>query len=119
VKEIRYKESMEVDNGKKDCAEEEFEEYEEVEAIMNMDEETVPEEDVKRCRFCWQTQADPSNPLFTSCKCSGSVGFIHFNCLRSWLDIKKQMKIQSNFSSYYWKAFECEICKKAYPRNHL
>jgi hypothetical protein len=25
------------------------------------------------------------------------------------------MKTSPNFSSYYWKAFECEICKKAYP----
>jgi hypothetical protein len=25
------------------------------------------------------------------------------------------MKASVNFSSYYWKSFECEICKKAYP----
>jgi hypothetical protein len=25
------------------------------------------------------------------------------------------MKVMSNFSSFYWKSFECEICKKAYP----
>jgi hypothetical protein len=53
--------------------------------------------------------------LFQICKCSGSVGYIHFNCLRSWLEVKKQCKISPTFSSFYWKAFECEICKKAYP----
>ena len=54
VKEIRYKESMEVDNQyKKDCAEEEFEEYEDVESIMTATEEGVAEEEQKRCRFCW------------------------------------------------------------------
>ena len=53
--------------------------------------------------------------MFSSCKCSGSVGYIHFNCLKNWLDVKKQCKVSANFSSYYWKAFECEICKKAYP----
>lgn len=107
---------MEVEQ-KKELCEEEFEEYEEVESIMKVDEEGVAEDEMKRCRFCWQTNADEQNPLFTSCKCIGSVGFIHFNCLRSWLDIKKQMKQSVNFSSYYWKSFECEICKKAYPRN--
>jgi hypothetical protein len=35
--------------------------------------------------------------------------------LKSWLDVKKQQKLSLAFSSYYWKAFECEICKKAYP----
>ena len=25
------------------------------------------------------------------------------------------MKASSNFTSLYWKSFECEICKKAYP----
>lgn len=73
-----------------DNIEEEFEEYEEVESIMKPDEEIPANEDeVKRCRFCWMTECDDSNPLFTSCKCSGSVGFIHFNCLRNWLDVKK------------------------------
>lgn len=54
-------------------------------------------------------------PFFSTCKCSGSVGYIHFDCLRNWLDIKKQSKLSPCFSSYYWKSFECEICKKAYP----
>ncbi len=27
------------------------------------------------------------------------------------------MKQSPNFTSYYWKSFECEICKKAYPCN--
>jgi len=71
---------------------EEFEEYEEVESVMKAEDEGVPDDELKRCRFCWQTNADESNPLFSSCKCAGSVGYIHFNCLTNWLDIKKQMK---------------------------
>jgi hypothetical protein len=88
VKEIRYKDQMECDT-RKESQEEEFEEYEEVMSIMKGSEGTLPEEEMKRCRFCWQTEASEDNPLFTSCRCSGSVGFIHFSCLRSWLDIKK------------------------------
>src|SRR5437588_1385928 len=100
---------------RRDVQEEEFEEYEDIESIMKESDEGVPEDELLRCRFCWQTNADPENPLFSSCKCSGSVGYIHFKCLANWLDIKKQCKNSSNFTSYYWKSFECEICKKAYP----
>jgi hypothetical protein len=114
VKEIKYKDQMDCDS-KKETQEEEFEEYEEILSLMKGADESLSEEEMKRCRFCWQTNADEENPLFTSCKCSGSVGFIHFDCLRNWLDIKKQMKQSQNFSSFYWKSFECEICKKAYP----
>lgn len=73
-----------------------FEEYENVESVIDgtgEDETPTADEEIPRCRFCWSSGADPSNPLFSSCKCSGSVGYIHFNCLKSWLDVKKQMKI--------------------------
>jgi hypothetical protein len=52
VKEIRYKEGMEVEQ-QSPVIEEAFEEYEEVESIMKVDEEGVPEDELKRCRFCW------------------------------------------------------------------
>ncbi len=95
-----------------------LEEYEEVECILDSTHTKALEdsgEEVPRCRFCWDTTAKLDNPLFSGCKCSGSVGYIHFECLRSWLDVKKQMKTSPCFSSYFWKSFECEICKKAYP----
>lgn len=96
-----------------------YEEYEEVESLIeSKNEGEIPhsnEEEIPKCRFCWDYNASPENPLFSSCKCSGSVGYIHFNCLKGWLEAKKQQKQSLAFSSYYWKAFECEICKKAYP----
>lgn len=68
-----------------------------------------------KCRFCWQTFASPEDPLLKCCRCAGSVGSIHLSCLKSWLEVKRQNKVLPNFSSYFWKTFECEICKKAYP----
>lgn len=51
--------------------------------------------------------------------CKGSVGLIHFQCLKSWIVTQKQEKpiTQStqNVRSFYWKRFECEICKHMYP----
>jgi hypothetical protein len=43
------------------------------------------------------------------------VGFIHYKCLKNWLDLKVATKESGNILSYFWKTFECEICKHAYP----
>lgn len=57
VKEIRYKSKEEamtdIEPPKKSVIDDDFEEYEEVESIMKVVEEGVPEEELKRCRFCW------------------------------------------------------------------
>lgn len=35
------------------------------------------------CRICFSEETDPkSNPLISPCKCSGSMGMIHLDCLR-------------------------------------
>ena len=53
VKEIRYKDSMDVQKTDEMFEmEEEFEEYEEVESLMK-EETGVNEDEYKRCRFCW------------------------------------------------------------------
>ena len=74
--------------------EDEFEEFEEIESLISeptaKERMSLPEEEVPKCRFCWMQNADKQNPLLTTCKCSGSVGYIHFNCLKNWLDVKKQ-----------------------------
>lgn len=44
------------------------------------------------CRFCWGNESTDDNPCIVPCKCSGSVGFIHYNCLKSWLQTKQNKK---------------------------
>ena len=41
--------------------------------------------------------------------------FIHFECLKSWLNLKLIKREMPELASYYWKTFECEICKTIYP----
>ena len=37
-------------------------------------------------------------------------------CLKSWLKTQRHVKeYGENVTSYYWKKFECEICKQSYP----
>ena len=68
-----------------------------------------------QCRFCWSSEQEDENPLLSSCKCDGSVRFIHYECLKNWIRVKMQKKEETSIVSYVWKQFECEICKKAYP----
>ena len=95
-----------------DTNEEEFEEFIQVPATT---QDMSAEDPERKCRFCWMSECDEANPLLGTCKCTGSVGQIHYNCLSSWLQTRQQSKQSSNFSTYFWKAFECEICKTAYP----
>jgi E3 ubiquitin-protein ligase DOA10 len=42
------------------------------------------------CRICLGEEDDALlNPLFSPCKCAGSMGLIHLECLREWLKSKK------------------------------
>jgi hypothetical protein len=68
-----------------------------------------------QCRFCWGNESTEENPCIVPCKCSGTVGFIHYQCLKSWLAQKLHKKETTDLTSMYWKTFECEICKSAYP----
>eukprot|EP00826_Nyctotherus_ovalis_P016440 TRINITY_DN14754_c0_g1_i3.p1 TRINITY_DN14754_c0_g1~~TRINITY_DN14754_c0_g1_i3.p1 ORF type:complete len:211 (+),score=20.97 TRINITY_DN14754_c0_g1_i3:426-1058(+) len=74
--------------------------------------------DVK-CRICLCEDNEKSNPIITSpCECLGSVRYIHWDCLQQWLK-SKVMECRNRFStSYYWKDFECDVCKSMYPSNY-
>ena len=78
------------------------------------------DQDSVQCRICWSAESTDQNPLIVACQCKGSVGLIHFQCLKNWLQTQKQEKVPqqgalSNVRSFYWKRFECEICKQMYP----
>ncbi len=68
-----------------------------------------------QCKICWDDQQTLENPLLCSCKCDGSVRYIHYNCLTHWLKQKMTLKEEECCVSYTWKQFECEICKTPYP----
>ena len=54
--------------------------------------------------------------MITPCKCSGSMSFIHYKCLKKSIEINIIKKVESNFKFYSWKNYECEICKTEYPK---
>ena len=49
---------------------------------MDQDQEPV-------CRIC-RCEEEEGRPLFHPCKCSGSIKFVHNDCLEAWLkDVEK------------------------------
>lgn len=95
-----------------------LQELREAKEVITLGDEGItasPNKATAACRFCWGTESTEENPCIVPCKCSGSVGFIHFECLKSWLATKLQRKESQYLVSLYWKTFECEICKQAYP----
>jgi hypothetical protein len=61
----------------------------EVKGTIDIQDE--PQENIQ-CRICWGNEDDKTNPLIVACKCKGSVGLIHFACLKSWVLSQKQEK---------------------------
>ena len=61
-----------------------------------------------------------NNPLIKPCKCSGSMKYIHYECLLHWLKTKVLISknIYNNngfFSIYSLDLIECELCKNHLP----
>ena len=73
---------------------------------------------IYKCRICFcEGNFEGINPLISPCTCSGSVKYIHLNCLRKWLTTKIITKISANndIYCYAFKKLKCEICKSIIP----
>lgn len=56
-------------------------------------------EEQDTCRIC-SAPAEPDQPLFHPCKCSGTIRYIHQDCLTTWLSHSKKKS--------------CDVCKHPY-----
>ena len=79
---------------------------------------------VKICRICYLEEYDKyNNPLIKPCKCSGSMKYIHYECLLHWIKTKISVESSSYSSNellsvYTLNQLECELCKTKLP-NYL
>lgn len=67
-------------------------------------------QDLPICRICL-SEEEPNNPLISPCGCTGSMKYMHVDCLKTWLEGKKHMRELTVVNSYIWKNLECEVCK--------
>ncbi|MGH0191818.1 UNVERIFIED_CONTAM: hypothetical protein FKN15_076937 [Acipenser sinensis] len=68
--------------------------------------ESSDEEEGDLCRICQMGEGSPSNPLIEPCKCTGSLQYVHQECMKKWL----QSKINSG--SNLEAITTCELCKQ-------
>ena len=73
----------------------------------------------KICRICYmeEDKDDPNNPLLQPCKCSGTMKYIHYACLKNWINNKYYIQIEKNDNCvvYMINPAECELCKTKLP----
>ncbi|CAI2379799.1 unnamed protein product [Moneuplotes crassus] len=69
------------------------------------------------CRICLSEDSDNDNPMISPCKCSGTMKYIHLDCLKEWLSSKRSEKKGTYFSSYLWENVYCELCKDNFTEN--
>ena len=74
-------------------------------------------EKYKICRICYLEEESSDNPLIQPCICSGSMKYIHLDCLKHWLQTSIFIKIEENNECclYLYKTPECELCKTKFP----
>ncbi len=87
-------------------------EWEDVKTLQEYDKEEFKD---AAYRFCWSAEESDENPKLRPCKCSGSVGFIHYQYLKAWMNTKVSEKAQGATVTQTWKTFECELCKESFP----
>ena len=76
----------------------------------------------KLCRICYGEDSTEENPLIYPCICSGSMKYIHYDCLKNWLNSKIEEDISVDSEnpeveviSYNRKDISCELCKEKLP----
>ncbi|XP_051842257.1 E3 ubiquitin-protein ligase MARCHF7 isoform X5 [Antechinus flavipes] len=73
--------------------------------------EDSDEEEGDLCRICQMAAASSSNLLIEPCKCTGSLQYVHQECMKKWL----QAKINSGSSLE--AVTTCELCKEKLQLN--
>ena len=92
------------------------------------DKDTIKPQEKKEkgkiCRICLSGEDSPvKNPLICPCTCKGSMKFIHYFCLKNWLNLKiesdlgygRDIETEQPTITYSTKDIACELCKTKLP----
>ena len=78
----------------------------------------------KICRICFNGESNPTkNPLICPCICKGSMKYIHYLCLKNWLNLKVESELGRRVDiekekptiTYNKNEIRCELCKSKFP----
>ncbi|XP_029522349.1 E3 ubiquitin-protein ligase MARCHF7-like [Oncorhynchus nerka] len=68
--------------------------------------EDSDEEEGDLCRICQMGEESPSNPLIEPCRCTGSLQYVHQDCIKKWL--RSKISSGTNLDAIT----TCELCKE-------
>lgn len=75
--------------------------------------QSIATENEPTCRICLEPE-EHSNPLLCACKCTGSIRYIHLQCLRTWLGKQLNVSKTKYCVTIRWTPLTCEMCKSPY-----
>lgn len=57
------------------------------------------------CKICLEETETPDNFLFNPCKCAGSCGTVHIECLQYWIQIKVKKETIGGTTHFNFEKF--------------
>lgn len=81
--------------------------------VKTKDDRATGAEDT--CRVCFGGETGEDNPLLSLCSCTGTMKYVHYLCVKTWLHSAVEETVAAHFIAYQWKTFHCEICTLPYP----
>ena len=88
---------------------------------LGNNEKNIKNKKPKVCRICYGKDTNIENPLICPCTCKGSMKYIHYQCLKNWLNskIENESSLDSETEevgiTYCCKDLSCELCKSKLP----
>ena len=67
-----------------------------------------------QCRICLSEGPQEGDPLLCPCECSGSIGYVHSDCIGKWLRSRLGLENHSS-AAYFYRPMACELCHSSYP----
>ncbi|KAF4689846.1 hypothetical protein FOZ60_001038 [Perkinsus olseni] len=64
--------------------------------------------DAAMCRICGQGVEE--GPLYHPCRCSGSIAYVHEQCLRRWLAMRRTGRTDDDDGTFILEDQRCELC---------
>ena len=65
-------------------------------------------------RICLGDSSTDDDPFISPWSCSGTMKYIHFSCIKSWLNSKRSTKQGEYFYSIIWQIVKWELCKEEF-----
>ena len=68
----------------------------------------TPDKKEAICRICLDgdLKDEPDNPLISPCNCSGSMKYVHLECLATWTNNNRKKREGLHIRSYHWKKLQ-------------